>query len=61
MISLQRLDEIVHDPSQTHLSSFQGDLGPYPGHPSDNTTQRRGEAGIVASNPKGETTQTTTP
>lgn len=43
MISLQRLDEIAHDPLQTHLSSFLGDRGPYPGHPADERQKRRKE------------------
>lgn len=32
--SLQQLDEIAHDPLQTHLSSYAADArGPYPSHP----------------------------
>jgi len=30
--SLEELDEIVHDVAQTHLSSFETERGPYPGH-----------------------------
>jgi hypothetical protein len=33
-LALERLDAIVHDPAQTHLSSFVGERGPYPGHPA---------------------------
>lgn len=34
--SLDELDTIAHDPTQTHLSSFErGARGPYPSHPFD--------------------------
>jgi len=49
MISLQQLDEIAHDPLQTHLSSFQGERGPYPGHPADNSRQ----GGVSRAQPQG--------
>lgn len=32
--ALEELDTIVHDPAQTHLGSFVGERGPYPGHPA---------------------------
>lgn len=41
MMSLEQLDQIAHDPLQTHLSSFQGDRGPYPGHPAENRQAKR--------------------
>jgi len=32
--SLQQLDATMHDPAQTHLSSYaDGARGPYPEHP----------------------------
>ena len=32
--SLEELDQITHDPGQTHLREYADDArGPYPGHP----------------------------
>ena len=43
--TLTELDEIAHDPLQTHLSSFQaGGRGPYPGHPAGRTNRTPVEA-----------------
>lgn len=29
---LEDLDTVVHNPLQTHISSFRGENEPYPGH-----------------------------
>lgn len=61
MISLQQLDEIAHDPLQTHLCSFQGDRGPYPGHPADSGKIQPRGTDIEADNPHTSRRQTTHP
>ena len=55
MISLERFDEIAHDPLQTHLPEFAGGRGPYPGHPSESNPE---EPGTPDTNPRGETVET---
>ena len=55
MISLRQLDEIAHDPLQTHLPEFAGGRGPYPGHPAESNPE---EPATPDANPGGETVET---
>ena len=55
MISLRQLDEIAHDPLQTHLPEFAGRRGPYPGHPAESNPE---EPATPDANPGGETAKT---